>query len=288
MEVHHRLFQINNDRNFDLFKDELDKAGATYKIKKLGKIGTREYLFIEFIVSENDELFRLSQSLIPKYKVSEQIRVHFDQQDFETSEWFYIMAGEYQYPMGENVDLDYTEVTYDLSNYCDKCGMGKTQNNPFRLKRDFKQRTNQFLGLHYVFGTIFVRPPAKEILNKEGFIGIDYVHPLFVGSKEPIKTVYQMKVDTTLPPGLVQAWHNGGKGYAECPFCQSKKSLYPQRDAIRFNKSIFSNSPDIVQSHEHFGSGSSANRLTLVSKRFYNIVEKYKLKGLTFTPVVLE
>jgi hypothetical protein len=164
--------------------------------------------------------------------------------------------------------------------------VGKIQNNPFRLKRDFKQRTNQFLGLHFEFDIIFIRQPAKEILTKEGFTGIEYIHPLLASTKQPIETVFQMKIDTILQPGLIQAWHNGGKGYAICPFCESKKSLYPRRDAIRFDKGIFSNVPDIVQSYEHFGSG--ANRLVLVSKRFYNIVQKYKLKGLSFTPIILE
>mgnify|MGYP001033208759 CR=1 FL=1 len=288
MEIRHRLLQFNNDQVFDLFKSELDQANATYKITRLGQIGSKESLALEFIVSENDELFPLSQSLVARYNILEQVGVHFDEHDFEVAEWFYIVAGEYQYPMGENEDSDYTEVTYDLSNYCHKCGMGKMQNNPFRLKRDFKQRTNQFLGLHYVFGTIFIRPPAKEILTKEGFTGIDYEHPLFAGSKEPIKTVYQMKVNKIIQPGLVQAWQESGKGYVICPLCQSKKSLFPRREAIRFVRSVFPDSFDVVQSNEHFGSGLSANRLTLVSKRFYNVVQKYKLKGLAFTPVILE
>jgi hypothetical protein len=66
-----------------------------------------------------------------------------------------------------------------------------------------------------------------------------------------------------------------------------KKSLFPRRDAIRFDKKIFLNAPDIIYSHERFGAGIIAMRLVLVSRRFYDIVQNKKLKGLKFTPILL-
>ena len=53
-----------------------------------------------------------------------------------------------------------------------------------------------------------------------------------------------------------------------------------------FDKSIFNSDFDIVQSNEYFGSGASANRIQIVSKRFKDLVEKNKLKGLSFIPIV--
>ena len=55
-----------------------------------------------------------------------------------------------------------------------------------------------------------------------------------------------------------------------------------------FDKSIFNSDFDIVQSKEYFGSGASANRINIVSKRFKELVENNKLKGLSFTPIMHE
>lgn len=55
-----------------------------------------------------------------------------------------------------------------------------------------------------------------------------------------------------------------------------------------FDKGIFYEAPDIVESEEYFGSGASAHKLQIVSKRFKEIAEKNKLKGLSFTPIVHE
>lgn len=53
-----------------------------------------------------------------------------------------------------------------------------------------------------------------------------------------------------------------------------------------FDKGIFDNELDIVNSGEYFGSGGSANRIQIVSKKFKEIVDKNKLKGLSFIPVM--
>jgi hypothetical protein len=55
-----------------------------------------------------------------------------------------------------------------------------------------------------------------------------------------------------------------------------------------FDKQIFNKDFDIVETYEYFGSGGSAGRVQIVSKRFKEIVEKNKLKGLFFEPVMYE
>ena len=55
-----------------------------------------------------------------------------------------------------------------------------------------------------------------------------------------------------------------------------------------FDKQIFNKDFDIVESYEYFGSGASACKLQIVSKRFKEIVEKNKLKGAFFEPIMHE
>jgi len=70
--------------------------------------------------------------------------------------------------------------------------------------------------------------------------------------------------------------------------CGRLKFHHPRIGGYLFDKIIFNPVFDIVQSDEYFGSGGSANRIPIVSKRFKEIVEKNKLKGLTFKPIMHE
>jgi len=281
-------------------KIELDKIGATYSLHLLGRIGGKESYSIEFYISENDPRCPYIQDLIIKYQFQVQTGMYYSEQDIASAEWLYANAGEYQYPQPE--DGSYLQATYEISNYCMRCGMGATQNRPFRLKMDFKQRTNQFLGLHWVFDEIFIRPIAKSIIEDEGVTGIEYIHPVLDRTSEAVETVFQMKIKTTVRPGMItddlntvtckennEEWKFGGirKGLEGYPFCGRVKYSYPRRDSIKFRRECFDRIPDIVRSHEYFGTGRAAHQLILVSRKFVDIVTKKKFRGLKFTPISL-
>lgn len=70
--------------------------------------------------------------------------------------------------------------------------------------------------------------------------------------------------------------------------CGRIKFHHPMVGGYLFDKKIFNLDYDIVNSFEYFGSGGNANRLQIVSKQFKLIVDKNKLKGLKFTPIVHE
>lgn len=54
-----------------------------------------------------------------------------------------------------------------------------------------------------------------------------------------------------------------------------------------FSSRAFEEAPDVVRSHEWFGSGASAFRLILVSQAFRRMVVSNKWRGLHFEPVAL-
>jgi hypothetical protein len=68
--------------------------------------------------------------------------------------------------------------------------------------------------------------------------------------------------------------------------CGQVKFHHPMIGGYLFDKDIFDKNFDIVHSNEYFGSGGSASRLLIVSKRVKDIVDKNKLKGLSFIPVI--
>jgi hypothetical protein len=71
-------------------------------------------------------------------------------------------------------------------------------------------------------------------------------------------------------------------------YCGQLKYNFPQRSVLAFDKNIFEGQPDFVKPFEWFGSGGSASRPILVSKKVRNIILKEKFRGAFFVPVFLK
>ena len=304
MEIRHRILEFSGQKKYDILKAELDKIGTHYEIKLLGSIGGIEKKSIEYWTTENDTLYPYIAKLIKKHKFYVQSGLYYSEDDINSAEWLWATAGEFQYPQPEDT---YKEVTYDLSGYCQFCGIGKVQNNPFRLKTDFEQNGLHFLGLHWVFDEIFVRSEAKDILENNHLDGIEFIHPILGKNLKPLDSVYQMKINTVVNPGLLTGdletvtckEHNEEvvslkkagitihKYLGQDKRCGRVKYHYPLTKMITFKRSTFCSSPDIVKSSEYFGSGAGANRLILVSQKFVGVVKRNNLCGLNFTPIKL-
>jgi hypothetical protein len=167
MDIRHRFFYNMSQKRARILKQVLENYGLPYDTHEFGE----GFHFIEYTISENDDLYPVFEELIRKHQLDVQTGVYYDDTDFLKSDWFYINAGEYQYPQPEDL---YIEATYDLTNYCGRCGFGKEQINPFRLKSNFKQQNEDFLGLHWVHDEFFVRDKTKSILEDEGISGISF------------------------------------------------------------------------------------------------------------------
>jgi hypothetical protein len=215
----------------------------------------------------------------------------------EKADWFIISAGSYQYPQPEN-DFGYLESTFNTENHCRLCGMGKIQNAPYRLKSEPKQLNNQFWGLYWENEPIFVRQEARNILEKENIRGIHFSQPVLHKKNTPVNNFYQLHIDTILAKGFdsyntntITCKINNEEDLNNDPglsCCGRIKYHYPMSGGYLFDKAIFDPACDIMLSNENFGSGGSADRLVIVSSRFKQLVDKNKLKGLSFTPVFHE
>jgi len=294
MEIRHRISAFNNSPQFDTLKKALDELEIKYELKPLG-LGTS---CIICFLNDSDTNFTKVKPLIYQKFVTVQTGMHYTKEDLDESEWFYITTSESQYPQGEE---DFRCYSYDLSNWCDKCGIGKVQNQPFRLLRDFQQKKDVFFGLHWVFDEFFVRSSVKPILAENGITGISYINPIYHGSGKEIATVFQLKTDFIIQPTLItgdvdasaflidrRLWTSQEKYARFCPFCNRVRYRHPQREVIKFKRAAFENVPDIVKGFEYFEGGDLAHRLVLASKKFYDVVKKYKFRGLSFTPIRLE
>jgi hypothetical protein len=276
----------------------LDKHNISYKYKEdlNSAIPSSKYL-IEFNLYEDNPNFSKVKGEIDKYGIEPQTGTYYEKTDIDKAEWFIASTGSYQYPQPEN-DFGYLKVTFNLECYCPLCGIGKVQNAPYRLTTEPKQFNNQFWGLHWEFDPIFIRQETKDILEKEKFTGVTFSQPVLHKKNTAIKNFYQLHIDTMLDKGfnsyntrMISCKVNNEEGFnadSSLTYCGQIKYHHPRIGGYLFDKTVFNSDLDIVQSREYFGSGRSANRLQIVSKRFKQLVDNYKLKGLSFTPIVHE
>ncbi len=301
MEIRHRFYYNMSQKHARILLKCLEKYDLLYETHEFGE----GFRFIEYTISENDDLFPVFEKLIRRHKLDVQTGVYFDENDFLNADWFYMSAGEYQYPQPED---RFIEVTYDLTNYCGRCGSGKEQIKPFRLKSDFKQENLDFLGLHWVHDEIFVRKKSKLILEEERISGISFLNPVLHSSGRQIEDLFQVKTNKLPVFGAVVKGLDkrvcapqkqsrprrkkklgafGISGFRDdLPYCGHTNYLYPRRSPIRFHQKTMVNQPDVIKSREIFGDGVG-HHLLLASKRFFNIVQEYELTGLRFTPIEL-
>jgi hypothetical protein len=207
--------------------------------------------------------------------------------------WYKLYAtGHFGYPQPEDT---YAFQTYD-SAYCDRCGSGGAQRNPFRLRSEPKARHSQFLQLNWVFDEFFVRPEVVTGLKEAGTTGVVFVPALHNRTGRVLETIQQLVVLSVLPAALDvvglrpvtckpdneegSPWYGGGQPRypPDYPYCGRIKYHWPK--TLRFRPQSFALATDIVKSFEWFGSGGSASRAILVSERVVGTIEKHRWRGV--------
>lgn len=231
----------------------------------------------------------------------------FTRSEMDRAEWLVMSAlGHHGYPQPED-GFEFMSATYDVSDYCVRCGIGAVQNAPFRLRDEPKAPRSQFLQLNWVFDEYFVREDAAAGLISAGLEGLQ-LRPVILHSKNRLSAqVKQMEIRTVLPRALDLSLHQAVTCKSEneegdneaviarvrqarwghVSYCGRVKYHKEHRGPLRFDQRSLIGAPDVVKSFEWFGSGGAAHRLVLVSQRFRRTVQEGKWRGLAFEPVVL-
>ncbi|HET6229657.1 MAG TPA: hypothetical protein VFE05_06205 [Longimicrobiaceae bacterium] len=179
------------------------------------------------------------------------------------------------YPQPEDT---YREVTYDLRDYCEQCGIGGVQKAPFRMKSEPKWGKRSLLQLNWVFDEYFVEPSAWETVLKP--LGIETQPVLHHRTGKPLDTVLQLTIPKVADAGLKLGDHP----HTWCTRCERKKYLPFTRGCF---PSFASDSPSapIAKTQEWFGSGASASRAVVISKSVYAALSSNRLRGCTYSPL---
>ena len=114
MKIIHKVF-ANEEMEF---KSELDMVKISYKYEE--SIVGRS---ITFEINENHTHWPHIKKLIKKHNISDYVYTKFSTEELHAASFLGIMPSwHYGYPMPDD-DFGYLGLTYDLSRYCENCGM---------------------------------------------------------------------------------------------------------------------------------------------------------------------
>lgn len=298
MEIFHRIW-ADVQRKPD-FKTAVDRLQLRYKYTDniVGK-------HIHFEISEKHALWPQIQELAARYDVpyAFPVRVEYSKAEIAGAAWLSMHATRHSgYPQPED---EFQHRVYDPNGYCDRCGIHPTQRAPFRFKSEPKG-LDSFLQLNWVFDEFFVVPEVRTLFTDAGVTGVGYGPCIHHSSGRRLYSRTQLLLPNVLRSGLETTQLNtvtcrpdneegpvkanlGRLRYADdYPYCGRVKYHWPLLGQNTYAAEVFSGAPDIVKSHEWFGSGGSASREVLVSQRVCRLVLDHKLRGVSFVPLALE
>lgn len=175
------------------------------------------------------------------------------------------------YPM-PNLDFGYRLLTYDLSLYCESCGVGLKQKDSFRLKNVPKEGKKEFFGIGWVFDEYFVQRKIYDEVFKP--LEIDCREVLSYKKDQPFESTVQLII-----PESTEELNYNSFSFEECNKCGRIKyqamplDFYPKPNEII---------APIFKSYEYFGSGSSAFKRIFVTKDLRDKLIKLKVDNLNW------
>lgn len=223
----------------------------------------------------DDELFKKLEPLFKQWGSMVTIGNEFSNDDYSNASNFMILPNwQTLYPQPEK-NFAYLEETYDLKDYCQLCGIGAVQKNPFRIKNEIKLGKKASFILNWVFDEIFV---SKDVYMKIfSPIEIGCMPVLLHKNSKIIDDVVQLTISKSTAKLKIE-----NVEFTKCEKCDRKK--YTPITSGYFPGFIDdSYTPNIVKSQEYYGSGKSASHWIVVSQSFRKILLKEKL-NFTYYP----
>lgn len=176
------------------------------------------------------------------------------------------------YPMPDT-NSGYLHATFDLQDYCPRCGAGATQRAPFRMRSEPKWGRRSVLQLNWVFDEFFVRPELyAEVFEPHGVASLPVLHHR---TGNALQTVVQLKatadtVDLSIPGTTGQVCERCGR-FKYLPLGRAQPSLRVPPPLGH-----------LLRSRQIFGSGAKAFRLVLMSASLFQRYADSSSRGVGF------
>jgi rRNA maturation protein Nop10 len=233
---------------------------------------------VSFDIDEDNPLWLKVKVLADEWDAFDWVTTKFSKLEVDGADYLKVTPGWHQgYPMPDD-DFGYLKATYDLTEFCPECGVGKVQVAPFRMKHEPKWGRRQVLQLNWVFDEYFVPPAVWETVFRP--LGIDRRPVVHHRSGNELTTVVQLDIKEVATSALADK----GRYLEEtCAACGRKKYLPITRG---FFPPFESPPPGrLCRTREYFGSGASAWNAIIASAEAYRAIRKNKLSGVNFVPM---
>jgi hypothetical protein len=266
MKIIHRI-AITNPSNSSL--QELSELAIA--LKGGSKHPTVPSIFY-FEIGENDKRWQQVQQLVAASKLTDFVRTSFSESEIEEADVLSMLGATQRGYPEPSERLGFLEETYDLSNYCRRCGTGNRQIRPFRIKFVPELKRSIML-LNWVFDEYFVAPEVwTEVFEPFG-IGFWPVLKHRTGSE--ISSVVQLRVSSEIDLCLDET------DASRCSVCGRKKTKFSLRGLCPRPVSI---PAPIFRSTQYFGSDGLGFNRVFVSPALHRKISSSRLRGLKFYP----
>jgi hypothetical protein len=143
-----------------------DEAGRRHLLSSLDiRFKTSESPLVRtlwFDIDETHPAWGQVRELMAKSNAGDIVQTRFTTKELNEAEYLQMTPDwHYGYPQPERKH-GFLAATYDLSDYCSACGIGRRQNAPFQMKGEPKWGKRQILQLNWVFDEFFVYPAVWE------------------------------------------------------------------------------------------------------------------------------
>lgn len=233
--------------------------------------------FSSFKIDESDEKWSAASRLVQKYDAVDTVMTKFSAKELKSTNKLRMVADwHHGYPEPSD-DFGYLESTYDIANYCKSCGTGLVQKAPFRFAKEPKWGTKNILQLNWVFDEFFIRSEIWEKVFKP--LGIQCGDVLHDRSSKKIENVVQLIIpEANVSLKLESSPSESCRVCGRVKYLPITRGFFPSLDG--------GTESTIFKTTNYFGSGAEAHKAVVISKAFYLLLLEYKLKGVSFAPLL--
>lgn len=257
--IHHICFAASdNEKQADFIE-----AGMDLK---------ERYRLIVFDISEDDPRWLKVAEASRKFRMIDMARTEFSRAELDAARFLAVEPSwHHGYPEPAD-DGEFRYVTCDLTDYCEKCGIGMKQKAPFRMKKTPVWGRRSILQLNWIFDEYFVKPDVWAAVFKPFGIGC---RPVVLNKNGAVlDSVVQLEV-----PTLVELTGLEEHPFKVCERCGRKK--YRPFTSGFYPTPMPTEAP-MFKSTQLFGSGAGADRMVFISNLLYQKFKEASLKGADF------
>lgn len=228
---------------------------------------------LAFDVDESHRNWRSLAALFQGWRASDVVRTEFTKREYHAAYWLEIGAWHHGYPQPDEDVFGYRQATYDLTNWCESCGIGKKQKAPFQMKGEPKWGRNAIMQLIWIYDELFVTPDAwRRIFKPAGAV----CRPVLNTKGVELKTVVQLVVEETV--GII----TDGLAFERCARCGWPKHLPVTRGFGPALRDVPTAS--LVRTAVFFGSGAQADQRLLISQDLARALTAGGVRGAELKP----